>query len=82
MKNYEAVCKLHISRATLELALKHVTSEKKLEKEAFLRAQKENEKESRNVKKLELQLKACQDSLSNVQLAYEKILEQVGTSLK
>lgn len=59
------------------MALKHAMSEKKLEKEAFLRAQKENERESRNVKKLELQLKACQDSLANVTLAYEKVLEKV-----
>ena len=59
------------------MALKHAMSEKKLEKEAFMRAQKESEKESRNVKKVELQLKACADSLANVTLAYEKILEQV-----
>ena len=61
----------------MELALKHAAAEKKLEKEAYLKAQKENEKESRNVKKLELQLKACQDSLTNVTLAYEKVLEKV-----
>lgn len=61
----------------MELALKHATAEKKLEKEAFLRAQKESERESRNVKKVELQLRACEDSLTNAKLAHEKILEQV-----
>lgn len=61
----------------MELSLKHILADKKHEYEAFIRAQKEKEKDSKNVKKLELQLKACQDSLTNLKLQHEKIISQV-----
>lgn len=61
----------------MELSLKHALSEKKLEYEAFLRAQKEKERDSKNVKKIELQLKACEDSKANLTLTLEKLLIQV-----
>ena len=58
--------------------MKHVLADKKLEYDTFMRAQKEKEKESKNLKKVELQLKACQDSLYNIRLQHEKVLNQVG----
>jgi predicted nucleic acid-binding Zn-ribbon protein len=57
--------------------LKHIMAEKKLEYELYVKAQKEKEKDSKNLKKLELQLKACQDSLINITQKYEKINAQV-----
>jgi hypothetical protein len=64
-------------RATLELSLKHILADKKSEYEAHIRAQKEKEKESKNLKKIELQLKSCQDSLYNIRLQHEKVTAQV-----
>jgi hypothetical protein len=52
-------------------------AEKKSEYEAFIKVQKEKEKEFKNCKKAELQLKTAQDSLANVKLAHEKILQKV-----
>lgn len=65
-------------RATLELSLKHIQSEKKLEYDVYVRSQKDKEKDSKNLKKLELQLKACEDSLMNIRLHHEKVLNQVS----
>jgi len=70
--------RLKFIRATLELTLKHTLAEKKLEYDAFVRSQKDKEKDNKNLKKLELQLKAGQDSYMNIQLQYEKILSQVS----
>ena len=68
---------LQADKATLELSLKHVLAEKKLEYEALNRAQKDKEKEAKNLKRAELQLKACQDSFYNIKLQHEKLLNQV-----
>ena len=65
-------------RATLELNLKHTLASKKLEYDSYVRAQKEKEKDNKNLKKLELQLKACHDSLMNIKLQHEKILSIVS----
>lgn len=43
----------------------------------YVRTQKEKEKDNKSLKKLELQLKACQDSLVNIKLQHEKILSIV-----
>jgi hypothetical protein len=59
------------------LSMKHTLADKKLEYEALMRAQKEKEKDSRNMKKLEIQLRAGQDALNNLRLHYETILAQV-----
>ena len=48
-----------------------------MEYDAYVRAQKDKEKDNKNLKKLELQLKACQDSYMNIQLQYEKVMNQV-----
>lgn len=62
---------------TLELSLRHALADKKNEYDSFVKAQKDKERDSKNLKKLELQLKAAQDSLSNIRLQYEKIMIQV-----
>jgi hypothetical protein len=62
----------------LELSLRHAMSDKKMEYESYVKAQKDKERDSKNLKKIELQLKAAQDSLSNIKLQYEKIMIQVG----
>lgn len=61
----------------MELSLKHALSDKKLEYDCYVRAQKEKERDTKNLKKLELQLKASQDSLMNIRLQHEKIQAQV-----
>ncbi|CAF0929077.1 unnamed protein product [Brachionus calyciflorus] len=63
-------------KATIELSLKHVLAEKKLEYDFFVRIQKEKERDTKNLKKLELQLKAGMDSLMNIRLQHEKIEAQ------
>ena len=48
-----------------------------MEYESYVKAQKDKERDSKSLKKIELQLKAAQDSLSNIKLQYEKIMIQV-----
>jgi hypothetical protein len=67
---------LQSDKSTLEISLKHVLADKKIEYESYLRIQKEKERESKNLKKCELQVKAAQDSLANVQAHYAKVQEQ------
>ena len=43
----------------------------------FHKVTREKEKDSKTVKKLELQLKATQDSMSNLKLQYEKLEAKV-----
>lgn len=66
----------NFERATLELNLKHLLSDKKLEYDSLMRIQKEKERDVKNLKKLELQLKAGMDSLMNIRLQHEKISAQ------
>jgi hypothetical protein len=68
---------LQLVRATLELSLKHILADKKLEYDAYNRAVKDKEREMKNLKKLELQVRAYQDSLYNIKLQHEKIMNQV-----
>ena len=49
-----------------------------MEYESYVKAQKDKERDSKSLKKIELQLKAAQDSLSNIKLQYEKIMIQVS----
>ena len=60
------------------MSLKHILSDKKLEFEMFMKTQREREKDLKNLKKTELQLKAAQDSLFNFKLQYEKLLAIVS----
>ncbi|RNA21673.1 coiled-coil domain-containing protein [Brachionus plicatilis] len=63
-------------KAALELSLKHILADKKLEYDSLMRIQKEKERDTKNLKKLELQLKAGMDSLMNIRLQHEKIMGQ------
>jgi hypothetical protein len=74
---FSKFCLLIKIRATLELSLKHILADKKLEYDSYNRAVKDKERELKNLKKLELQLRAYQDSLYNIKLQHEKILNQV-----
>jgi hypothetical protein len=69
-------------RVTLELSLRHSLADKKMEYDCYVKAQKDKERDSKNLKKLELQLKAAQDSLSNIRLQYEKIMIQANYKKK
>jgi hypothetical protein len=53
-----------------------------MEYDCYVKAQKDKERDSKNLKKLELQLKAAQDSLSNIRLQYEKIMIQANYKKK
>ena len=68
-------------RATLEMSIRHSLLEKKNEYEAFMRAQKEKEKEFKNFKKDEIQLRAAEDSMNNLKLAHEKVLAKVKITI-
>jgi len=73
-KEKEAV--LLTDKATLELSLRHALIEKKNEYEAYLKAQKDKEKDFKSYKKAEIQMKSAQDSFSNLKLANEKVLSK------
>ncbi len=57
--------------------MKHIMADKKTEYESYVKVQKEKERDSKNLKKIELHLKAAQDSLENIKSQYEKIMLQV-----
>lgn len=61
-------------KATLEHSIRHSQIEKKTEYEIFMRSQKDKERDFKQCKKIELQLKAAHDSYANLRLAYEKVL--------
>jgi hypothetical protein len=54
--------------------LKHAMADKKTEYDAYVKAQKDKERDTKNLKKLELQMKAALDSLANIKLQHEKII--------
>ena len=62
--------------------MKHTLSSKKIEYDSYVRAQKEKEKDSKALKKLELQLKSCQESLININLQLESLLSIVSILCK
>lgn len=49
-------------------------ADKKTEYDAYVKAQKDKERDTKNLKKLELQMKAALDSLANIKLQHEKII--------
>ena len=61
----------------MELSLRHALIEKKNEYEAYMKAQKDKEKDFKSYKKAEIQMKSAQDSFSNLKLANEKVLSKV-----
>ncbi|KAG9489979.1 hypothetical protein GDO78_005738, partial [Eleutherodactylus coqui] len=64
-------------RAALDLNLRHVMIEKQTQHDALTRKQKEKDRDMRNVKKLELQLKSANDGLVHTQSLYDKIKAEI-----
>ena len=60
------------------MTLKHTLASKKLDYEYFVRSQKEKEKDSKSLKKLELQTKMARETLANVKLQHENLLSQAS----
>lgn len=66
-------------RAALDLNLRHAMIEKQTQHDALTRRQKEKDRDMRNIKKLELQLKSANDALIYTQSLYEKIKAEINT---
>ncbi|XP_068132313.1 coiled-coil domain-containing protein 146 [Hyperolius riggenbachi] len=64
-------------RAALELNLRHAMIEKQNQHDALTRKQREKDRDLRNVKKLELQLKSANDALAQTQAVYDKIKAEI-----
>ncbi|XP_075713445.1 coiled-coil domain-containing protein 146 [Rhinoderma darwinii] len=60
-------------RAASDLNLRHAMIEKQTQHDAFTRKQKEKDRDMRNIKKLELQLKSANDALIHTQSLYDKV---------
>ncbi|KAG8538830.1 hypothetical protein GDO81_022005, partial [Engystomops pustulosus] len=60
-------------RAALDLHLRHAMIEKHTQHDALTRKQKEKDRDMRNIKKLELQMKSANDALTHTQSLYDKI---------
>ncbi|KAG2460072.1 CC146 protein, partial [Polypterus senegalus] len=69
-------------RAVLDLNVRHIMLEKKTQHDNLAWKLREKERDLRNLKKTELQLKLANDTLSNVQAQYEKIQLQVDSAPK
>ncbi|ELU12496.1 hypothetical protein CAPTEDRAFT_228195 [Capitella teleta] len=74
-KEREAV--LMGDRATLDLNLRHISLEKKTTHDVHSRKVREKDRDLRNLKKADLQLKVAQDSVNHFQLIQEKVKGQV-----
>lgn len=68
---------LQIDLASLELQIKHAVQEKKREHEIMSRKQRELDREMRNCKRKETQLKIAQDSLESTQHLFNNAKEVV-----
>merc|ERR1711976_771141 len=68
---------LQIDLASLELQIKHAVQEKKREHEIMSRKQRELDREMRNCKRKETQLKIAQDSLESTQHLFNSAKEVV-----
>ncbi|XP_032895751.1 coiled-coil domain-containing protein 146 [Amblyraja radiata] len=67
-------------RASLDLQLRYIQTEKKILSDTVTLKQREKEQELRKIKKREIQLKIALDSLSYVEFTYEKVKSQVDSS--
>ena len=66
-------------RATLDLNLRHVSMEKKNNHDVHSRKLREKDRDLRNLKKAELQLRVADESLNHSKLIHEKVKSQVKT---
>ncbi|XP_044136083.1 coiled-coil domain-containing protein 146 isoform X1 [Bufo gargarizans] len=64
-------------RAALDLNLRHTLIEKQTQHDALTRKQKEKDRDMRNIKKLELQLKSASDALIHTQSLHDKIKTEI-----
>ena len=69
------------SRATLDMNLRHIHLEKKNQHDTHSRKSREKERDTRNLKKAELQLKVAEEGLNHTRTVYDKLKGQVGTWL-
>ena len=69
-------------RATLDLNLRHINLEKKTTHEVHSRKAREKERDLRNLKKAELQLRVADDNVTHVQQILEKVKGQVCRFMK
>ncbi|XP_038067979.1 coiled-coil domain-containing protein 146-like [Patiria miniata] len=63
-------------RATLDLGLRHVQMEKKNQHDIYARKLREKERDLRNLKKTELQLKVANEGLAHTQSVFDKVKSQ------
>lgn len=63
---------MQFCRATLELNLRHINLEKKTTHDVHSRKVREKDRELRNLKKAELQLRVTLDSLQHTEMLYDK----------
>ncbi|XP_063783054.1 coiled-coil domain-containing protein 146 isoform X2 [Pseudophryne corroboree] len=66
-------------RAALDLNLRHAMIDKQTQHDALTRKQREKERDLRNIKKLELQLRSTNDGLAHTQTVYDKIKAEMDT---
>ncbi|XP_051889998.1 coiled-coil domain-containing protein 146 isoform X2 [Pristis pectinata] len=66
-------------RASLDLQLRYIQTEKKIKSDTVTLKQREKEQELRKIKKKEMQLKIALDSLSYVEFVHEKVKSQVDS---
>ncbi|KAJ8301978.1 hypothetical protein KUTeg_020965 [Tegillarca granosa] len=76
-KDRQAV--LMADRATLDMSLRHIHLEKKNTHDVHSRKSREKDRDLRNLKKAELQLKVADESLAHTKSVHEKIKSQVDS---
>ncbi len=67
-------------RATLDLNLRHINLEKKNTHDQHSRKAREKDRDLRNLKKAELQLRVAEDSLAHTQQVHEKVKSSVSNN--
>ena len=68
---------MFVFRATLDLNLRHINLDKKTQHELHSRKAREKDRDLRNLKKAELQLRVAQDAAAHTQTILEKFEGQV-----
>lgn len=67
-------------RATVDINLKHIALEKKTEHDVHSRKLREKDRDLKNLKKADLQLKVANDALEQVKMVYEKVKSQIDSA--
>ncbi|XP_078000623.1 coiled-coil domain-containing protein 146-like [Glandiceps talaboti] len=69
-------------RSTLDLSLRHIHLEKKNQHDLHARKLREKDRDLRNLKKTELQLKVAQENLAHTQSVHDKVKSQADAAPK